>query len=195
LTFYYSLGRPYQTRPVYNLFMNTPLPRRHSTRLADYDYSQNGAYFVTLCTWQRIKLFGEIVAGEMQLNDWGKIVQQAWLQTNHTFPNTLMDLFVIMPNHLHGVIVIDYPGTFPARSSKGSLGTIIGQFKSKASKQITTTAGRTSVIPGQVWQRNYYEHIIRNESEWDRIRKYIETNPLNWPLDDENPERATHVQN
>ena len=170
--------------------MDTPLHRRHSTRLADYDYSQNEAYFVTLCTWQRIELFGEIVAGEMRLNDRGKIVEQAWLHTNHAFPNTFMDLFVIMPNHLHGVIVIDYPGTIPARPSKGSLGTIIGQFKSKASKQIMAAADRISVDHGPVWQQNYYEHIIRNESEWDRIRKYIETNPANWHLDDENPQRT-----
>jgi putative transposase len=78
----------------------------------------------------------------------------------------------------------------PTVSPKGSLGTIIGQFKSKASKQITATAGRNSVIPQQIWQRNYYEHIIRDESEWDRIGKYIETNPASWQLDDENPERA-----
>jgi putative transposase len=150
--FQYPLGRPYRPWPVYNGFMDTPLPRRHSIRLADYDYSQNGAYFVTLCTWQRRELFGEIVAGEMQLNDWGKIIEQAWLHTNHAFPNTNMDLFVIMPNHLHGVIVIDHPGKIPARPSKGTLGTILGQFKSKASKQILAVAGRISVTPGQIWQ-------------------------------------------
>ena len=170
--------------------MDMPFHRHHSTRLADYDYSQNGAYFVTLCTWQRIKLFGEIVAGGMQLNDWGKIVEQAWIHTNHAFPNTIMDLFVIMPNHLHGVIVIDYPGTIPARPFNESLGTIIGQFKSRASKHILAVTRRIPITPGQIWQRNYYEHIIRNESEWDRIRKYIETNPMNWNSDDENPERA-----
>jgi len=70
------------------------------------------------------------------------------------------------------------------------LGTIIGQFKSKASKQILAASGQILVTPGQIWQRNYYEHIIRRETEWDLIRKYIETNPLNWDLDDENPERA-----
>ena len=86
--------------------------------------------------------------------------------------------------------MIDYPGTIPARPSKGSLGTIIGQFKSKASKQIMAAADRISVDHGPVWQQNYYEHIIRNESEWDRIRKYIETNPSNWHLDDENPQRT-----
>ena len=80
---------------------------RHSIRLEGYDYSQNGAYFVTLCTWQRKELFGKIVAGEMQLNNWGKIVEEAWLHTNHAFPNTIMDLFVIMPNHFHCVILID----------------------------------------------------------------------------------------
>ena len=180
---------------VYNLSMNAPLHRRHSNRLVNFDYSLNGAYFVTLCTWQRKELFGKIVAEEMQLNDWGKIVEQACLHTNHSFPNTFMDVFVIMPNHLHGIIVIDQPVTILARPAKGSLGTIIAQFKSKASKQILPAAGQNPVIPGQVWQRNYYEHIIRSESEWDRIRKYIETNPMNWHLDDENPERATRVNN
>jgi REP element-mobilizing transposase RayT len=94
--------------------------------------------------------------------------------------------------------VIDQPGTIPPKNkidrlagpSKGSLGAIIAQFKSKVSKQILAAPGQISVVPGQVWQRNYYEHIIRNESEWDRISKYIETNPMNWPLDDENPQKA-----
>ena len=167
--------------------MDNPIHRRHSIRLADYDYSQNGAYFVTLCTWQRKELFGEIIAGEMQLNEWGKIVEKAWLQTNHTFQNTIMNVFVIMPNHLHGIIVIDYPGTISAGPAKGSLGTILAQFKSKASKQILAASGRIPGTPVMIWQRNYYEHIIRNESEWDRIRRYIEINPMNWHLDAENP--------
>jgi putative transposase len=114
-----------------------------------------------------------------------------------------MDTFGIMPNHFHGIIVIDQPGTFfamnkmdrPLGPSKGSLGTIIAQFKSKASKQIMAINGQISITPGQLWQRNYYEHIIRNEAEWDRIRKYIETNPRNWNSDDENPQRTIRVQN
>ena len=134
---------------VYNLSMNAPLHRRHSNRLVNFDYSLNGAYFVTQCTWQRKELFGKIVAEEMQLNDWGKIVEQAWLHTNHSFPNTFMDVFVIMPNHLHGIIVIDQPVTIPARPAKGSLGTIIAQFKSKASKQILPAAGKILLSQGR----------------------------------------------
>jgi REP element-mobilizing transposase RayT len=188
--------------------MNAPIHHRHSTRLADYDYSQNGAYFVTLCTWQHKEIFGKIIAGAMQLNDWGEIVEQTWLRANHGFPNVSMDTFIIMPNHIHGVIVIDHPGatrvgsenetpetgwvapTRPAGPHKGSLGAIIGQFKSRASKQITAAGGQISVSPGKVWQRNYYEHIIRSELEWDRVRKYIDTNPMIWHLDDENPDRT-----
>ena len=189
--------------------MHVPIHHRHLARLVDYDYSQNGAYFVTLCTWQHKEIFGKIVAEEMQLNGLGKIVEQGWLRTNHGFPNVSMDVFIVMANHIHGIIVIDHPWatrvgsnneavetgwvtpTRPAGPPKGSIGAIIGQFKSKASKQILPAAGQNPVIPGQVWQRNYYEHIIRSESEWDRIRKYIETNPMNWHLDDENPERTS----
>jgi putative transposase len=195
--------------------MNVPTPHRHSTRLAEYDYSQNGAYFVTLCTWRQIEIFGEINRGEMQLNNWGKIVEQEWQRTNLGFPNTSMDVFVVMPNHFHGIIVIDHPGTSRAKSAgatraspgigspvtgyvtprlagppKGSLGVILAQFKSRVSKHIMAEAGRISASPGQIWQRNYYEHIIRNAAEWDRICKYIETNPLNWHLDEENPNRG-----
>jgi REP element-mobilizing transposase RayT len=170
--------------------MNAPIHHCHLTRLMDYDYSLNGAYFVTLCTWHRKEIFGKIIAGVMQLNDWGKIVEQAWLRANQGFLNVSLDVFVIMPNHIHGIIVIDHPGgnwgdpkneasetgwgapTRPAGPSAGSLGTIIGQFKSKASKRIMAATGQISVSPGQVWQRNYYEQFIRNDSEWERIRKY-----------------------
>jgi hypothetical protein len=126
--------------------MNAPIHNRRSTRLMDYDYSQNGAYFVTLCSWQRKEIFGEIIAEVMKLNAWGKIVEQEWLRVNQGFPNVSMDVFVIMPNHIHGIIVIDHPGetrvdpkneasesgwvvhTRPAGPSAGSLGTIIGQL-------------------------------------------------------------------
>ncbi len=189
--------------------MTASLHHRHSIRLAGYDYSLNGAYFVTLCTWQKKELFGEICNGQMQLNLWGKIVENEWLSISYSFLNTFVDDFVVMPNHHHGIIVIDQPGLMyaeseryesvklarPAGPGKGSIGAILAQFKSRVTKQIMASAKGKPFMPGQIWQRSYYEHIIRNEQEWEKIRMYIETNPMNWYMDDENPTRSRCTNN
>jgi len=169
---------------------------RRSVRLKGYDYTQAGAYFVTLCTWQRECLFGEIVGGEMQLNDYGRVLEEEWLHTAVVRPNVDLDAFVIMPNHMHGIIVIcDDPveatrrvaptGAIP-RIVAGSLGAMIGQIKSITTKRINTLRH----TPGQaMWQRNYHDHIIRSEMALNNIRQYIAHNPMRWAEDEENPDR------
>jgi REP element-mobilizing transposase RayT len=155
---------------------------RRSIRLKGYDYTQAGAYFVTFCAWQHECLFGEIVDGEMHLNDYGRVVEEEWLRTAEVRPNVDLDAFVIMPNHIHGIIVICIdpvgasrrlaPTNTPTRLVAGSLGAIIGQIKSVTTKRINVLRS----MPGQaVWQRNYYERIIRSEAALDNIRQYIET--------------------
>jgi REP element-mobilizing transposase RayT len=169
--------------------------RRHSIRLTGYDYAQAGAYFVTVVAWRREMLFGDIVNGEMVLNEMGEIVREEWEQTAVVRPNVELGEYVIMPNHVHGILVFvdDIVGASrrlaPTKTTlqPNSLGAVIGQFKSIVTKRINrlqNMAGRP------VWQRNYYEHIIRNEREWDNIHRYIESNPSMWAEDEENPNRV-----
>jgi REP-associated tyrosine transposase len=271
---------------------------RRSIRLPQYDYSQAGAYFVTICAWGREPLFGEICEGEMRLSAAGLIVEAEWKRLAHQFANVYLDAFVVMPNHVHGIIVIhgqvgatrhlpvdthsgaepvsndaltgpdgspvqidapsgvvratrhlpvdthsgaepvsndaltgpdgspvqiDAPSgvvratrhlpadthsgaepvsndaltgpdgspvrprggsPMPKGPGEGSLGAMIGQFKSRATKRIWSLPEYDHV---PIWQRNYYEHIIRNESEWVRICEYIQNNPLRWEEDQLHP--------
>jgi len=170
---------------------------RRSIRLKEYDYSQPGAYFVTVCTWRRENLFGEVLDGEVRLNERGRIVDECWNEIPEHFPQVELDTFVVMPNHIHGIIVIkgnDDVGVgathaSPLRKKSGptpkSLGAMVGSFKSAVARRIQVKFGGTGI-----WQRNYYEHIIRDEKEWDLIRRYIESNPDNWEQDEENPGRV-----
>ncbi|GIV55247.1 MAG: hypothetical protein KatS3mg040_0015 [Candidatus Kapaibacterium sp.] len=188
---------------------------RRSIRLPGYDYVQAGGYFITICTHDRTNMFGEVVDGEMQVNAVGEVVCEEWFRTAQIRPYVRLydDEFVVMPNHIHGIIWIinDDVGatrrvaptrrvahrvgathrvapTDPPRGpASGSIGAIVGQFKSITTKRINALRG----TPGApVWQRNYYEHIIRTEDALQRIRQYIVTNPLRWLLDRENPDRT-----
>jgi putative transposase len=167
---------------------------RRSIRLHGYDYSQAGVYFVTLCTKGRKTLFGDIVDGKMRLNGRGEIIRDEWVRTAIVRANVEMDYFVVMPNHVHGILVVLNVGATrrvaPTIRQKdgpprGFLGAIIGQFKSVTCKKIKKIE---PVLHPPFWQRNYYEHVIRNENEMNLIRKYIELNPAKWTLDRENPE-------
>ncbi len=175
--------------------------RRRSIRLIGYDYTQPGAYFVTIVTHERGCLFGKVVNGAMQLNPLGEIVRAEWFKTAELRPYVRLDEreFVVMPNHIHGIIWIvddddnDDVGatrrvapTIPRGPIPRSIGAIIGQFKSAVTKRINAMRNRASA---PIWQRNYYEHIIRNDSSRNRIRQYILENPLRWHLDRENPNR------
>ncbi len=168
--------------------------QRRSIRLKDYNYSQAGAYFVTLCTWERKCIFGRIVEGVMQLNPLGIIVQDCWNDLRHHFPDVEFEVFVVMPNHFHGIIVIktDIVGAIhelPLHENKLArrrmlLPKIIGRFKMISAKRMNEVRG-TPGVP--VWQRNYYEHVIRDEKSFGRIQEYIQTNVLRWEMDKENP--------
>ncbi len=170
---------------------NPDIHKRRSIRLKGYDYSQAGAYFVTICTKDRECLFGDITNGEMQLNIMGTVVQQYWNKIPRHFPNTAIDEFIVMPNHVHGIICIEtnFVGAihelplheYKRQRRKMLLPKIIGWFKMQSAKQINQIRNTRS---NPVWQRNYYEHIIRNEQELNTIRKYILTNPLKWELDE-----------
>lgn len=168
---------------------------RRSIRLKGYDYTQAGVYFVTICVAQRECLFGEIVDGEMRLNEYGRIVAEEWARTATMRSNVELGEFVVMPNHAHGIIVLTdndvgarrrlAPTTEQfGKPIAGSLPTIIRAFKSAVTYRINILR-QTSGAP--VWQRNYWEHIIRNERELERIRAYIINNPANWSIDEENP--------
>ncbi len=154
---------------------------RHSIRLKGYDYSQAGAYFVTIVIHDREPILGEIVNHEMRLNKNGQIVKYAWLDLPKHYRNIQLDAFVIMPNHVHCIIILtDHD------RKRYPLSEIVRAFKSFSARRINALR-ITQGVP--VWQRNYYEHIIRNEQEHERIYNYILNNPLNWENDDENVKR------
>ena len=168
--------------------------QRRSLRLEDYGYDQPGGYFVTICTFGRGNLFGEIHEGTMRLNRYGEIARECFEAIAKHFDNTAVDEFVVMPNHVHGIVVIMNVGArhaVPVQSlgrfgkpMATSLPTIVRSFKSATTKRINDLR-QTPGLP--VWQRNYYEHVIRNEQSLDRIREYISNNPARWDFDRENP--------
>lgn len=181
---------------------------RRSIRLKGYDYSQAGAYFITIVTFQREYLFGEVVDGEMVLSKFGQVAKQQWEKLPRRFRNIEADTFVVMPNHIHGIIVINDDtrrGTaesakdLGAESSRraptkeqfqkpvpGSIPTIVRSYKSAVSYRINLMRGTKDA---HVWQRNYYERVIRNEREMESFWNYIHANPMQWDTDEENLSR------
>lgn len=175
---------------------------RRSTRLEGYDYSQAGAYFVTVVTWQRKNLFGNIVDGEIVLDVYGEIIQKWWDDIPVHFPNVETGAFVIMPNHIHGIVVIGDTrrsavlapdvgvqnstgggGTPPLPGRKPTLGQVVAYFKYQSTKEMNSLAGNG--VTTKFWQRNYHDRVIRNEGEMSRIWDYIESNPAWWETDPE----------
>ena len=179
-----------------------------STRLKNFDYSSNGAYFVTICTRNRKCYLGDIVNGKIKLSGIGEIVRNYWYEIPNHYKNVSLDEYIIMPNHVHGVIVINHKSSVETphwgvstgiidktqiinnnrnphhkpQWKPNSLGSIICQFKSIVTKRI-----RTIGYLNFAWQSRFYEHIIRNGHELNRIREYIANNPLQWELDKNNP--------
>ena len=184
--------------------------RRRSIRLPEYDYRSPGAYFVTICVHGGECLLGQVVDGEMRLNESGQIARDCWQAIPDHFPHVELDTWVVMPNHVHGIIVITDPavgaqhaaplqrepqrepqqerasGPSPRTNVQpGSLGAIVRSFKSA----VTGRINQLRDTPGTpFWQRNYWEHIIRNERSLELIREYIETNPVRWSEDQLHPE-------
>ena len=174
---------------------------RRSIRLRMYDYGQAGAYFVTICVQGGENLLGKIVGNEMRVTDAGGMVARWWLRLQEKFPGLETDESIIMPNHFHGIIVIADPvGSAPPGrpdtddATKPALGDIVGWFKTMTTNEYIRGVKTLEWPPfqGRFWQRNYYEHIIRNDDELNRIRAYIEANPAQWAYDRENPDAIRH---
>jgi putative transposase len=211
--------------------------KRRSIRLKGYDYAQAGSYFITICTHQRQCLFGQVVEGQMQLNAIGLAVQARWQTLPQNFPNLILDTWVIMPNHIHGILCLDpnprrgdafgtesmrSPQISPPNASPSGSGTsitpppqisppnaspveassipprgtqshsiaaIVQNFKSISTRKINQLQN----TPGQIiWQRNYHEHIIRDDNTQQLIRTYIRNNPAHWDLDQLHPDHPVH---
>ncbi len=188
---------------------------RRSIRLKGYDYSQEGAYYVTIVAQNRACLFGDVVGGEMILNDAGQMLHSQWEALPQRFPNVELDEFIIMPNHLHGIIVITdktKPNAIPSDASKRggamntgeagisrtptedaphdpTLGNIVGAWKSIVTDEYIRGVYHLNWQPfdRKLFQRNYWEHIVRDEPDLNRIREYIINNPTNWESDENNP--------
>lgn len=190
---------------------------RKSIRLSEYDYSFPNWYYITICTHERRNLFGEITNGKMILNKFGNVVEEEWIQTKEIRKYVDLDHYVIMPNHLHGITIIEQsienagatcrieptdlqrrgelnsptkddlgriqyaPTNIKFKSPSHTLGAIVRGFKSSVTKRFREISGNSDL---KIWQRNYYEHIIRNEIDLQNIRKYITFNPLKWKIDE-----------
>ncbi len=192
-------------------------PGRRSPRLPGYDYAQSGAYFVTICTHQREYWFGDIYNGDMILNAAGKIALTCWRDIPAHFPNATLDVFVVMPNHVHGIIFLDdavgriatenakteintvgtrhdksgnvgtrHASSLPENSNRpkgvksGSLGAIVGSYKSAVTRQIRRVQ---NVDDAKIWQHSFHDIIIQDENLLNTLRGYVQTNPARWAED------------
>ncbi len=193
---------------------NSNKHHRHSLRINKYNYSLPGAYFITICTYRKENILGYMIDGKIELNVLGKITVREWLKTFQIRKNIQLDEYVIMPNHFHGIIILTendghnsscpyknnqnpykcrgtmhraHPSTYESfgKPIPGSIPTIIRMFKSAVTREIKRL---DYPFLYSIWQRNYYEHVIRNERELNRIREYIQSNPLRWQYDIENLE-------
>ena len=184
---------------------DAPKRQRRSIRLQGYDYTRQGAYFVTICTRNRECLLGDIVEGRRHLSEAGRLAQAVWEDLPHHYPHVQIDVWVIMPNHMHGIIILTEAQTTeddvqsgadpkinvgaglkpaPTAATRHGLSEIVRAFKTFSARRINALH---NTVGTPFWQRNYYEHVIRNESALDRIRQYIVDNPARWPEDPENP--------
>jgi putative transposase len=181
---------------------STPQGNRHSIRLSGYDYTQPGAYFLTICTYQRVHLFGEIKEGRMFSNAVGEIAEEEWRRSAQLRRNLRLDEFILMPNHLHGVVWLIIPDNPVAANGvrpdcirhpkerlvapvSGSLGAFVAGFKAAVTRRVNQQRLAAATTP--VWQRNYYEHIVRRAESLNAIRSYIRENPHHWERDTHHP--------
>lgn len=181
---------------------------RRSIRLKGYDYSQPADYFVTICVQRRECLFGQIANGEMLPNEVGRMIERWWAKLADKFPSIEKDVYVVMPNHFHGIVMIKRqdgppadvgavlrgrpgPARMPGHPHGGApaLGDMMDWFKTMTTNDYIRGVKERGWTPFQrrLWQRGYYEHIVRGEQELDRIREYVATNPARWEQDRENP--------
>ena len=176
--------------------------QRRSIRLASYDYSSIGFYFVTICIQNRKCLLGKIVDSEVVLNDAGWMVDHWWCELTNKFSTVGLDHYVIMPNHLHGILILQSPvgadqcvcpdpdlSEYPGGHTDLPLPKMIQWFKTMPTNAYIRGVNNNCwpPFPGKLWQRNYYERIIRNEGELHNTRQYIRDNPMQWVSNKENP--------
>jgi len=173
--------------------------RIETARLKNWDYGSSGYYFVTICVKNRECVFGNVDDNKMILSESGKIAEKFWLEIPAHFPSVKLDEFIIMPNHIHGIIIIDNHRDVACNVStrtnnkimsiispkRGSLSTVIRSYKSNCTKTINKTHNNIYFQ----WQLRFYDHIIRDEKSLNNIRNYIINNPLNWDKDEENQAR------
>lgn len=186
---------------------NPKIHNRKSIRLKGYNYACSGLYFITVCCEHKKNRFGEIENDEMVLNDFGKMAYDEWLKLTERFTHIELDVFQIMPNHIHGIIGIKHvigsefqseqfeieklvlaqpqglPLQPPQESTNKTINDIVGAYKSLVANKCLAMAKLKNETLGKLWQRNYYEHIIRDEKGYQNISNYIINNPLNWPDD------------
>jgi len=196
---------------------NPTIHHRRSIRLKNHDYAQAGLYFVTICCKDKICRFGKIENGAMVLNDFGKIANDEWMKLPERYPNMFLDVFQIMPNHVHGIIALGnqtitvgatlavaqnidavaqntnvgndnkstdaYGATARVAPTTATIGAIIGAYKSVVTNKCLEIHKLRNEYLGELWQHNYYEHIIRDEQSYQRITNYIMNNPINWEND------------
>ena len=157
------------------------LPRRKTIRLQHYDYSENGLYFITICVQDRLCLFGKILNEKMELNPAGKMVETCYLELEQYFPTVKCLDYVIMPNHIHFILQLENAIHLP----RYSLFDVIQRFKSQTNVEYIKNVKQKNWQPfnKRLWQRSYYEHIVRDEKDYLIIAEYIEHNPLHWALD------------
>ncbi len=158
--------------------MDKKYPIRKSTRLREYDYSNSGYYFITICEEHKREALSTIENTILTLNEYGKIVENNWLQLVNRYTNLGLDSYVIMPNHFHGILILENDKNVKPVSSTS----IVGAFKS-----LTTIAIHKAGLKEFKWQRSFYDRIIRDEKELFQIRKYIEQNPFRWDIEKDNP--------
>ncbi len=161
---------------------------RKNNRLKEYNYTSNGYYYVTICTNGRSKWLGNVINDEMIINSYGAICQQCWRDIPNHYNNLAIDTYIIMPNHIHGILIIGNvnkrEGYKPSPTNKlHSLSEIIRGFKTFSSKQINKTIKTKNKFE---WQRSFYDHIIRNDKSLNNIREYIINNPKAWEKDENN---------
>ena len=193
---------------------NPDIHKRQSIRLKGYDYSQSGLYFITICCYQRECLFGNIINSQIILNNFGQLIKEEWLKSAEIRKEIELDDFVIMPNHFHAIVIInqeinsdfmkndvDFQDNNVGANGRSPLGQIqssrpkismkpksisslIAGFKSATTKKINIIRNTPQ---NPVWQRNYYDHIIRNDESLAKIREYVQNNPLSWENDQLHP--------
>lgn len=201
----------YVNRKAYLVAYDPERHHRRSIRLRGYDYSAKGAYFVTICTQDRACLFGEVTDGEMRLNAAGRMAHGTWDELPSFYRGIVVDAFVVMPNHIHGIIALvgwniktmvgagpcacpDDAETQDDGQPQGiaptlSLADVVHRFKTLTTKRYVDGVKQHGwpAFTGRLWQRNYYEQVVRSKSSWNRVRNYIAHNPRHWESDRENP--------